>query len=148
MQTKTPGTKASLWALAATIVLSLATAAANAQSANAASKSSGGGGGGSTPPPGTYAGRIVYTAKGVLHVFNLATNSNTSLGVSGVNPKFSRDGSRIVYQNSGIWIINSAVYATVTAALATGVSTLCGYALAKYRFSLRRPVFGVVVVEA
>ena len=43
------------------------------------------------------------------------------------------------------WIINSAVYATVTATLATGVSTLCGYALAKYRFALRRPIFGVVV---
>jgi multiple sugar transport system permease protein len=43
------------------------------------------------------------------------------------------------------WIINSAVYATVTAALATGVSTLCGYALAKYRFRLRRAAFGVVV---
>ena len=43
------------------------------------------------------------------------------------------------------WIMNSALYATVTAALATGVSTLCGYSLAKYRFRLRRAVFGVVV---
>lgn len=43
------------------------------------------------------------------------------------------------------WMINSAVYATVTAALATGVSTLCGYSLAKYRFRMRRPVFGLVV---
>ena len=43
------------------------------------------------------------------------------------------------------WLVNSAVYATVTAALATGVSTLCGYGLAKYRFRMRRPVFGLVV---
>jgi multiple sugar transport system permease protein len=43
------------------------------------------------------------------------------------------------------WIINSAVYAVVTATLATGVSTLCGYSLAKYRSRLRRPVYGLVV---
>src|SRR5262245_4523513 len=61
-----------------------------------------------TPPPTTYAGHIVYTANGTLHIFNLANSSDTSLGVSGVNPKFSLDGSKIVYQNSGIWIINSA----------------------------------------
>jgi TolB protein len=66
------------------------------------------GGGGTIPPPGTYSGRIVHTVKGILHIFNLATNGDTSLGVSGVNPKFSRDGSRIVYQNGGIWIMNSA----------------------------------------
>jgi multiple sugar transport system permease protein len=43
------------------------------------------------------------------------------------------------------WFVNSAVYATVTAALATGVSTLTGYSLAKYRFRLRRTLFGLVV---
>jgi multiple sugar transport system permease protein len=43
------------------------------------------------------------------------------------------------------WIINSAIYATVTAGLATAVATLCGYSLAKYRFRLRRAVFGMVV---
>src|SRR5262249_38800626 len=61
-----------------------------------------------TPPPTTYSGRIVYTANGTLHIFNLANSSDTSLGVSGVNPKFSLDGSKIVYQNGGISIINSA----------------------------------------
>ena len=60
-----------------------------------------------TPTPTTYSGHIVYTASGGLHIFNLATNGDTSLGVSGVNPKFSRDGSRIVYQNGGIWIMSS-----------------------------------------
>jgi multiple sugar transport system permease protein len=43
------------------------------------------------------------------------------------------------------WFVNSAVYATVTAALATIVATLCGYSLAKYRFRMRRPVYGLVV---
>jgi len=37
------------------------------------------------------------------------------------------------------------VYATVTATLATGVSALCGYGLAKYRFRMRHAVFGLVV---
>jgi multiple sugar transport system permease protein len=43
------------------------------------------------------------------------------------------------------WFVNSIVYATVTAVLATGVSSLCGYALAKFRFRMRRPLFGLVV---
>jgi multiple sugar transport system permease protein len=43
------------------------------------------------------------------------------------------------------WFVNSIVYATVTALLATGVSSLCGYALAKFRFRMRRPLFGLVV---
>jgi multiple sugar transport system permease protein len=43
------------------------------------------------------------------------------------------------------WFVNSLVYATVTATLATGVATLCGYGLAKYRFRMRRTVFGLVV---
>ena len=43
------------------------------------------------------------------------------------------------------WFVNSLIYAIVTAALATGVATLCGYGLAKYRFRMRRTVFGLVV---
>jgi len=43
------------------------------------------------------------------------------------------------------WLINSIIFAVVTAALATAVSTLCGYALAKYRFRGRKVVFGMVV---
>lgn len=107
MQTKGLRTNSFLWTIALALILSLGSAiTGNAQSAIAAAKPSGGGG--SIPPPGTYSGRIVYTLKGVLHVFDLATNSDTSLGISGVNPKFSRDGTRIVYQTGGIWVINSA----------------------------------------
>ncbi len=42
------------------------------------------------------------------------------------------------------WLLNSILYAVVTAALATAVSALCGYALAKYRFRARSLVFGLV----
>ena len=86
----------------------IAPAVGIAQNTTAAPSDRGGGGGGSTPPPGTYSGHIVYSANGGLHIFNLLTNGDTSLGISGVNPKFSRDGSRIVFQNSGIWIMSSA----------------------------------------
>ncbi len=43
------------------------------------------------------------------------------------------------------WFLNSVIYALVTATLATAVSTLAGYGLAKYRFKVRRAVFGLVV---
>jgi multiple sugar transport system permease protein len=43
------------------------------------------------------------------------------------------------------WFLNSVIYAFATATLATAVSTLCGYGLAKYHFRLRRTVFGLVV---
>jgi multiple sugar transport system permease protein len=45
----------------------------------------------------------------------------------------------------GYWFLNSLIYAVVTAALATAVSTLCGYGLAKYSFRARPLVFGLVV---
>src|SRR6476659_5305459 len=80
---------------------------ARTQFASAHGKPGGGPSPTPTPPPATYSGRIVYTANGTLHIFNLATNGDTSLGISGVNPKFSPDGSRIVYQNRGIWIMIS-----------------------------------------
>lgn len=106
MKITTLKTKILLLAATAGLLLSLGSAIMDAQSAIAAARP--GGGGGSTPPPGTYSGRIVYTMKGVLHIFDLATNTDSSLGISGVNPKFSRDGSTIVYQNGGIWIMSSA----------------------------------------
>ena len=43
----------------------------------------------SPTPPTTYSGHIVYTAHGTLHIFNLVTNNDTSLGVSGSSPKYS-----------------------------------------------------------
>lgn len=51
-------------------------------------------------------GRIVYTT-GTIHIYNLSTNTDVNLGVSGVNPKFSPDGTLITYQNSGIKVMNS-----------------------------------------
>ena len=43
------------------------------------------------------------------------------------------------------WLLNSVLYAVVTATFATAVSTVCGYGLAKYRFRFRGAVFGLVV---
>ena len=43
------------------------------------------------------------------------------------------------------WFLNSAVYAVATASLATAVSTLAGYGLAKYRFKMRGAILGVVL---
>ncbi|HTW05936.1 MAG TPA: carbohydrate ABC transporter permease [Acidimicrobiales bacterium] len=43
------------------------------------------------------------------------------------------------------WLLNSFIYSSVTATLATIVSTMCGYGLAKYDFRGRRAVFGLVV---
>jgi multiple sugar transport system permease protein len=53
---------------------------------------------------------------------------------------FTVDGGYFKY-----WLLNSVIYAVVTAALATAVSTLCGYALAKYRFRGRKLVLGLVL---
>jgi multiple sugar transport system permease protein len=53
---------------------------------------------------------------------------------------FTVDGGYFKY-----WLVNSIIYALLTALLATAVSTLCGYALAKYRFRARKLVFGLVV---
>lgn len=53
---------------------------------------------------------------------------------------FSVDGGYFKY-----WVLNSIIYALVTAALATAVSTLCGYGLAKYRFRGRPVVYGLVM---
>jgi Tol biopolymer transport system component len=55
----------------------------------------------------TLPGRIVYTAKGVLHIYNMTTHLDVNLRVSGVNPKFSVDGTKITYQSSGIRIMNA-----------------------------------------
>jgi multiple sugar transport system permease protein len=52
---------------------------------------------------------------------------------------FSVDGGYFKY-----WVLNSLIYALVTATLATAVSTMCGYALAKYRFRGRPLILGLV----
>jgi multiple sugar transport system permease protein len=85
---------------------------------------------------------LIASTKNTSQLFGTATflpPSHLSLG-SNLAALFTFGGGDFRY-----WIINSAVYATVTAVLATLVSTLCGYSLAKYRFKLRRPVLGLVV---
>jgi multiple sugar transport system permease protein len=53
---------------------------------------------------------------------------------------FTVDGGYFKY-----WLLNSVIYAVATAALATGVSTLCGYALAKYSFRGKPLVIGLIM---
>src|SRR5438105_4884114 len=53
-----------------------------------------------------FAGRIAYTT-GVIHICDGATGADVNTGVSGVNPKFSPDGSLIVYQNAGVSVMSS-----------------------------------------
>ncbi len=45
----------------------------------------------------------------------------------------------------GWWLLNSFIYSTVTATLATAVSTLCGYGLAKYNFKGKGAILGLVL---
>ena len=85
---------------------------------------------------------LIASTKSSSQLFSTSTflpAGHLSLGAN-LSSVFSYGGGDFKF-----WIINSAVYATVTAALATGVATLCGYSLAKYRFRFRRPVFGLVV---
>jgi TolB protein len=51
-------------------------------------------------------GKIAYTSGGIL-VKDLVTGTTLNTGASGVNPKFSYDGSLIAYNGSGIWVMNA-----------------------------------------
>lgn len=55
-------------------------------------------------PDANLPGRIVYTSvqtRGELQVYTVATRDNWGLGVNGVNPKFSPDGTLIAFQGGG-----------------------------------------------
>jgi multiple sugar transport system permease protein len=85
---------------------------------------------------------LVASTKSTTQLFGTATflpPGHLSLG-DNLRSLFSYENGYFKF-----WFLNSAIYATVTALLATLVSTLCGYALAKYRFRMRRPLFGLVV---
>lgn len=60
--------------------------------------------------------------------------------ISNLKSLFSYNGADFKW-----WLLNSLIYSLATATLATAVSTLCGYGLAKYRFKMRRAIFGLVV---
>lgn len=85
---------------------------------------------------------IVASAKSTTQLFGTSTflPPGHLYWVSNLRSTFAYNGGDFKY-----WLINSAVYATVTATLATLVSTLCGYGLAKFRFRLRGTIFGLVL---
>jgi len=85
---------------------------------------------------------IVASSKTTSQLFNSSTFLPTShlSWASNFKLLFTVDGGYFKY-----WLLNSLIYAVVTGALATAVSTLCGYALAKYRFRGRPLVVGLIM---
>jgi multiple sugar transport system permease protein len=85
---------------------------------------------------------IVASSKTTGQLFNSSTFLPTShlSWASNFKLLFTVDGGYFKY-----WLLNSVIYAVVTALLATAVSTLCGYALAKYRFRGRPLVVGLIM---
>jgi multiple sugar transport system permease protein len=84
---------------------------------------------------------VIASSKNTGQLFSTSTflpPSHLSWGANFAS-LFTVDGGYFKY-----WIVNSIIYAFLTAALATAVSTLCGYGLAKYRFRRRRLVLGLV----
>src|SRR6266508_6509157 len=61
-----------------------------------------------TPTPTGLTGKIAYVCSGGICLFNLASGTNTLIATSGVNPKFSHDGTRIVFQGCGGICVMSA----------------------------------------
>lgn len=58
-------------------------------------------------PDANLEGRIVYTLRGDLHVYTVATRSDVDLRVRGINPKFSADGTMIVFQSGGVSVMKA-----------------------------------------
>jgi multiple sugar transport system permease protein len=85
---------------------------------------------------------IVASSKNTTQLFSSGTYlpAQKLSWASNFRSLFSLGGGEFKY-----WMANSAIYSGVTATLTTGVSTLCGYGLAKYRFRLRRPILGLVL---
>jgi multiple sugar transport system permease protein len=85
---------------------------------------------------------IVASSKTTSQLFNSSTflPAGQLSWASNFKLLFTVDGGYFKY-----WLLNSVIYAVVTAALATSVSTVCGYALAKYRFRGRRLVVGLIM---
>lgn len=85
---------------------------------------------------------IVASTKNTQSLFNSATFTPATAH------SFGHNVSQIFTIQGGIfryWIINSVIYAVVTAGLATYVATLCGYGLAKYRFVGRGAVLATII---
>jgi multiple sugar transport system permease protein len=85
---------------------------------------------------------IVASSKNTSQLFNSSTflPAGHLSWASNFTLLFTVDGGYFKY-----WLLNSVIYAVVTAGLATAVSTLCGYALAKYRFRGRPLVVGLIM---
>jgi len=85
---------------------------------------------------------VVSSAKSTTQLFSTSTFLPPAhmSWVANFSSLFTVDGGFF-----GYWLVNSAIYALVTATMATAISTLCGYGLAKYSFRGRRIIFALVV---
>jgi multiple sugar transport system permease protein len=73
----------------------------------------------------------------LFHSFTLAPGGSLAANVRDLSTYHSGEFWR--------WMLNSAVYATVGAALSAALSGLTGYTLAKYRFAGRSTIFNILL---
>jgi multiple sugar transport system permease protein len=83
---------------------------------------------------------IIASTKSGTALFRSNTFVPSGYLIQNLRSVFTYDGSIF-----GQWIVNSLVYATVVSVLGTYLGTLCGYALAKYRFVGRGALLATVL---
>jgi multiple sugar transport system permease protein len=85
---------------------------------------------------------VIASSKSTQQLFNTSTFLPPShlSWIANFKSLFSYGGSYF-----GWWLLNSFIYSTVTATLATAVSTLCGFGLAKYSFKGRGAILAIVL---
>lgn len=95
----------------------------------------------------------IYFLLPIIWVAIASTKNSTDLfGTFGLwfsdQPQFVENVVSLVTYNDGIyfrWMLNSAVYAGVGAAVATIIATAAGYAFAKFSFRASNLMFGIVL---
>jgi multiple sugar transport system permease protein len=104
---------------------------------------------------GAFAVMTVFTLYFLIPIWWLIVASTKSRGdLFSTNPlwfsdpQFFENLTGLVTYRDGVylrWLLNSALYAGLGAAVATVLAGMCGYALAKYRFRGRETIFNVVL---
>lgn len=85
---------------------------------------------------------VVASSKKNSQLFSTATflPARSLNWLSNIESVFSFGGGEFKW-----WLLNSFVYAAVSATLCTLVCTVCGYGISKYRFRLRRTIMALVM---
>lgn len=110
---------------------------------------------GRIPRAGAFVVMTMFTLYFLTPIWWLVVASTKSRGdLFSTNPlwfadvNFVENLSGLLAYRDGVylrWLLNSALYAGVGAVVATVLSGMCGYALAKYRFRGREMIFNVVL---